>query len=902
MEAQLLRRMCRGISPTELRRQIATAWLIVTLLVLCEPGPSTVAAAEMKRVANTTLKFPQEPPQSGYTMVEAWPGIQFTNPVAVVTAPGDTNRIFVLERGGRVWVIRDLANPSPALFMDITDRVDSDYSKGGAEGLSSIAFHPNFRTNRTFYAVYTTFARTALGSGRHNRLSKFSISPTDPNTALPSSEMPLITQKDDAYGHNWNHVLFGPDDYLYVAMGDEGESHDQAGNSQRIDKDFYSAILRIDVDRRPRNLQPNPHPAITAGAYAIPADNPFVRTTVFDGRSVDPAKVRTEFYAVGFRNPWRLWFDESTGRLYCGDVGQHAAEEIDLIVKGGNYGWAYFEANRKGFKGDPPPGIVLQPPLLEIPHGSGPFEGTSVTGGAVYRGSRFPELNGAYIFADYAAGNIWTLRHEGNRVTEWKRLTGNPGIVGIGVHPSNRELLFVDHDEGKIFRLGFGNDIKLPPTLADTGIFSDLQTLSVHAGIVPYDVNLPFWSDNAIKTRWFSIPDTSKKVGFNETTAWTLPAAGVWIKHFELEMTEGVPTTRRRLETRVLVRQPNGVYGFTYRWDPVTQANATLVGEDGLNETIEVTVNGEKESRVWRYPSRSECLGCHTQEGGFILGFNTRQLNRKFDYGGTVQNQISALSAMGYLDPPVRETDPLPVLAHATNSNFSLEYRVRSYLDVNCAYCHQPGAPGQGLWDARINTPLSDANIIDGPLLNNYRNPGNRIVTPGKPDLSMLLTRIKTIDTGRMPPIGSSLPDSAAIRLITDWIVEEAPQFETFDVWQRRVFGITSEPHALADADPDDDGAANYLEYLVGTDPLSPSQSWTVNIGFNGDEIQIQFPQIANRGFEVQYAHQLPAAQWLPLNVPDNRPVFAPSNRTAIVRDVISTNRAKFYRVRVYGH
>src|SRR5207249_2074951 len=131
--------------------------------------------------------------------------------------------------------------------------------------------------------------------------------------------------------------------YLYVSLGDEGDQNDAGNNSQRIDKDFFSGMLRIDVDNRPDSLAPNPHAAMSSKTYSIPADNPFVGVTSFNGKAVDPTKVRTEFYAVGLRNPWRFSFDPVTGILYCGDVGGDQREEIDIIIKGGNYGWAYRE-------------------------------------------------------------------------------------------------------------------------------------------------------------------------------------------------------------------------------------------------------------------------------------------------------------------------------------------------------------------------------------------------------------------------------------------------------------------------------------------------------------------------------------------------------------------------------
>jgi hypothetical protein len=154
----------------------------------------------------------------------------------------------------------------------------------------------------------------------------------------------------------------------------------------------------------------------------------------------------------------------------------------------------------------------------------------------------------------------------------------------------------------------------LPPTLADTGAFTDLTTLTPSAGIVPYDLNVPFWSDNAIKSRWFSVPNTNLTLGFNATGNWSFPTGTVWIKHFELELTNGLAASRQRLETRFIVRNPNGIYGITYRWDSAT--NATLVPEVGTNDTLVINDGGTVRTQVWHYPARSECLVCHVAAGG----------------------------------------------------------------------------------------------------------------------------------------------------------------------------------------------------------------------------------------------------------------------------------------------
>ena len=720
------------------------------------------------RVANTTLQFPSEPPVHGYGTEPAFPGrFTFSQPVAIASPPGETNRLFIVEKAGRIQVIPDLANPVRTLFLDITAQVNPT-SEGGLLGL---AFHPGYATNRLFFVVYSLDTDTALGTGFHVRLARFETADDDPNRALPESEVPLITQYHRRTNHNGGDVHFGPDGYLYVSLGDEGGGGDPFLNSRVIDRDFFCAILRIDVDQRPGSLPPNPHPAVS-GPYTIPPDNPFIGATRFDGRDIDPGQVRTEFWAVGLRNPWRFTFDSATGRLYCADVGQSAREEINVIERGGNYGWNYREGTVR-YTGSPPPDAVLIEPILDYPR-SGPahYIGISVTGGVVYRGTRISQLYGDYIFGDYGSGNIWALGYDGSQVTHWTRLTSGSSIVAFGTDPASGDVLFAQINDGQIRRLVQVDDptgAPLPPTLSESGAFADLVTLTPHSGIVPYEINAPFWSDHALKTRWFSVPDLGQSFGFRPAADWSLPAGTVWVKHFDLELTRGQPETRRRLETRFLIRNQDGVYGVTYRWND-EQTEAWLVPEAGLDESFTIEEEGVTRTQVWRYPSRSECLACHTPQGGLALGFNTFQLNRDQTYGHTTLNQIVALSQMGYLSEPVESVEGLGAMVDPADLAAPLEDRLRSYLAVNCAQCHQPDGPALGSWDARFATGISASGIVDGWLVNDQGNPANRVIKPGSPAESMLLQRIRTLGQGRMPPLASTELDREGLALLELWI------------------------------------------------------------------------------------------------------------------------------------
>ena len=726
----------------------------------------SLEATALERVANTTLQMPTGLPDASYTVEDAFAGLTFRLPVGIVAARGDKNRLFVLEKEGRIQVIPNLASPSKSVFLDLSGKVNA-VREGGLLGL---AFHPNYRENRYVFVFYTLSTTSSAGSGLHDRLSRFQISSSNTNQVDPASEVVLINQYDEYDTHNAGDLHFGPDGYLYISLGDEGGGGDRHNNSQRIDKDFYSAIARIDIDKKPGNLAPNPHPSSSSN-YSIPSDNPFIGRTSFNGIAVDPAKVRTEFWAVGFRNPWRMSFDPVTWNLYVGDVGQDAREEIDLIVKGGNYGWKYREGSAS-YSGTPPAGVTFVDPIFDYSHSTG----QSVTGGLIYRGTRMPELYGEYIFGDYVAGSVWAVRFENGNASDFRRLSGASGPAAFGSDPRNGDILIAETSANRVRRLihAGGGSPAFPATLAATGAFSDVSKLVPAAGIVPYDINVHFWSDGARKSRWFSLPDLSTTINYDATNNWLFPEGAVWIKHFDLEMIKGDPASARRLETRFIVRNSAGVYGVTYRWGTST-TNATLVPDEGMNETFLIQDGGTTRTQVWRYPSRSECLSCHTEIGGYALGFSTAQINRTFNYGSATENQIKALSDAGYFHVAAGAPESLPALKAATDISATLEQKVRSYLTANCVNCHQPGGTGNGNFDTRYFTPTLAAELINGALLNDYGNSSNRVIRPSSLEHSMLLTRISSLSTGRMPPIGSSVLDTNGIQLISDWILSMRP-------------------------------------------------------------------------------------------------------------------------------
>jgi uncharacterized repeat protein (TIGR03806 family) len=869
------------------------------LLIL---APDARADGPLTRVPNTTLQLPSSPPKLGYTLVDNFAAFGFNQPVCITSPPGETNRLFILEKVGNIYVVTNLASPNKTLFMSLTVNTDIE------SGLLGLAFHPNYASNGYFYVFSSRNLTTSQGTGRHQCISRFQVSPSNPNAGVPGTEQFLIRQFDNAYAnHNGGDLHFGPDGYLYASVGDEGAQYNGNGHAQVITNKYFAAILRIDVDKRPGNLLPNPHPANTTN-YFVPANNPFVGATNFNGRTFSATSVRSEIFSIGYRNPWRMSFDPATGLLYVADVGQDYFEEVSVITNGANAGWSYYEGaqlakplypTQPNILANPPPGLTL--PIIEYPHGSGNFAGNSVSGGLVYRGDRISQLYGFYVFGDYTSGNIWAARYDGTNATPLERIAGASGPVAFGRDPRNGDILVAQINSGDIGRIEYNATPvgpPLPATLSASGAFSNLTSLTPYPGIVSYDLNVPFWSDNALKSRWFSVPNTNLTIGFNATGNWLFPTGTVWIKHFELELTNGVPASRKRLETRFLVSNAEGGYGITYRWTSPTEA--VLVAEAGLDESLVINAGGILRTQVWRYPSRSECLACHTPQGGFGLGFNTAQLNRDYGYGPTTTNQLEALRLSGYFSNTLSNRHLLPVGRNATDETVSREYRVRSYLDANCASCHQPGGVASTTWDARLATPGPYNNVINGPLHNNFGNPNARVIAPGSLANSILYQRVANLGAGHMPPLATSVVNTQAVALLAAWITNDLPSYVSYASWQSNYFGSTNAPAAAQLADADLDKAKNYLEYLTGTNPTNAASAWGVSLALSNGQALVVIPHPANRAVEVQRSTNLAEADsWSPLNVPANAPFFPATNRTTIVPDSLLGSPA-YYRVRVF--
>jgi uncharacterized repeat protein (TIGR03806 family) len=723
---------------------------IANVVTAAEPAKFDIT----KRVPFTTSRIHGTPgPPDPYQTEVVFPQAKFNEPLELANVPG-TKRLLVAERRGQVFTFEnDRTKGKPDLLLDVKRTV-----------YGAVA-HPKFSDNG--YVYVTSIVDPTDGAPTGTRVSRFTAK-GDPPTADAASEKTILEWPSG--GHNGGCLRFGPDGCLYISTGDGSGINDSRLSGQNPN-DLLGSILRIDVDH-----------AAEGKGYAIPKDNPYV----------DAKDARPEVFAYGIRQTWKYDWDEK-GRMWGGDVGQDLWEEINLIVSGGNYGWSIKEGEAPFRPMRPQGPSELIAPLLVQPHS----EFRSLTGGYVYRGSRLPELKDVYIYGDYDTGKIWALHYDGQKVTRnWQLADTQLRIIAF-CEDADRELYILDFIGGKIHRLmpappSEANAPKFPTKLSETGLFASTKDHTPAAGLIPYSVNAPLWSDNAEKERFLALPGDSQIEFETEVypqpapgapPGWRFPADTVLVKTFALEMEKGNLASKRRLETRLLHFKPMpgtdevGAQfwrGYTYIWND-DQTDAELAPADGVSRTYQIkdaSVAGGEREQVWRYPSRSECTMCHTFSAKYALGVDTRQMNKDHDYGGVVANQLAVLDQLGIFKnklpkPPVE----LPKLVDYRDASHSLDDRARSYLHSNCAHCHRKWGGGNAEFQLLATLPLAELGIVDSkPGQGTLGLEDPRILIPGDPTRSLIAHRMKLLGPGRMPHIASNVVDEESLKLIAEWI------------------------------------------------------------------------------------------------------------------------------------
>jgi uncharacterized repeat protein (TIGR03806 family) len=728
------------------------------ILAQSQAGKEKSSAVKPRQVPWNGSKIVGSPePPAPFRTQPVFPKLKFNEPLAMTAIPG-TNRFLMAERRGKIFAFDNSAQVERAdLLVDI------------GKSTYGVVAHPEFQKNGFIFVMYVVEDGDPLPRG--SRVSRFSVNQQQGWRCDPQSEQVIFEWPSG--GHNAGCLAFGKDGFLYIACGDGSGIADELQTGQDVG-DYLASLLRIDVDHPDKERR-----------YSVPKDNPFVNTP----------GARPEIWAYGLRQVWKFSFDRQTGELWAGEVGQDLWESVQKIEKGGNYGWSVTEGShpfRPDRKLGPTP--ILKP-ILEHPHS----DFRSITGGFVYRGSKLKELAGAYVYGDYDTGKIAALRYENGKVTMQQELVDTPFRVITFAEDQAGELYFVDFMNGNVLELvPAPRNETVPPfprKLSETGLFTSTKELTPAAGVIPYAVNAELWSDHALKERYLAVPGHGQ-IEFDAVEypqpapgaprGWRFPDGTVAVKTFFMEMEKGNPASKRRLETRILhFEQLAGTEevgdqvwrGYTYVWND-DQTDAELLDPQGSDRELTIrdaAAPGGMRKQTWHFPSRAECTLCHTMPAKYVLGLNTLQLNKNYDYGqGHVANQLTEWADLGMFKAPLPKTPgDLPKLADYRDEKQPLNERARAYLHANCAHCHMKWGGGNAEFQLLATLPLGELGVVNtrpGQGFFNLREP--KVLVPGDPDRSMIYHRVTKLGLGRMPHVASNVVDEKSVKMLRDWITQ----------------------------------------------------------------------------------------------------------------------------------
>jgi glucose/arabinose dehydrogenase len=746
-----------------------------------------------RRLPLTTSKVVGSPdPPLPYRVKRVYPNLKINYPIAVKHQPGSDRLIFITESNsyGPTTIVRMRDDPNSSEFETLLSLDGVAYE---------IAFHPDFARNGYLYIGWNG---PSSHPPRKTIVTRYTMDREPPYALDAKSAVTIIDWLSD--GHNGGALAFGTDGMLYVTSGDGTSDSDTNVVGQDMTK-FTAKVLRIDVD--------HPEPGKN---YAVPKDNPFV----------GQKDVRSETWAYGLRNPWRLTVDPKTGHVWVGQNGQDLWEQAYLVQKGANYGWSVMEGSHPFYlkrQAGPTPFV---PPTIEHPHS----EFRSLTGGIVYHGRKFPELAGAYLYGDYSTGQVWAMRHDGDKVLWHKQLANTRlAITGFGLD-SHGEILIADHQGG--LKGGFytlePTPRDLPPStfprkLSDSGLFRSVKGHVAEPALIPYSVNAALWSDGAYKERYLALPDGDPHIDFTRSRGWNFPDLTVLVKSFALELEEGNPASRRWIETRFLTKQEGEWFGYSYLWND-DQTEATLVDAPGRDREFVIQVPRSPEhpdglrKQTWHFPSRMECMVCHSRAANYVLGLSEVQMNREHAYGPVRDNQLRTLEHLGVLrnnwaeeakermraeakakgltrqqidaymkkqtvtrlqrEPVISSLLTVPPekyerLVDPYDATQDLTARARSYLHANCSQCHVEAGGGNAQMELDFATRREGTRLVDvKPVHDTFGLPDARLVAPGHPERSVLLQRMNHRGPGHMPPLATSRVDEQAVQMLREWITQ----------------------------------------------------------------------------------------------------------------------------------
>lgn len=531
--------------------------------------------------------------------------------------------------------------------------------------------------------------------------------------------------------HQGGHLEFGPDGHLYFAYGDDAKS----ATAQELDK-LYGKMIRIHVPGD--------------GTYSIPEDNPFV----------DVEGARGEIYASGFRHPWRYSIDQETGDIWVGDVGANNIEEVNQVVKGGNYGWPIKEGTVCSLAEGCADYPDIIDPVLEFSHEAG---WGAIIGGAVYRGDAIPGLNGKYIFADFSQfSRILSLEYDVNGTPSGNPLFEGKLATGGGIHSFTLDQdgeLYVIHFKG-IFKMVPDDNadtqtVDFPQTLSETGCFeiknSALEPVDV---AFSYDVASSLYTDGADKRRWMALPD-GESIDITDNGDFIFPVGSVLIKEFSLG--------GKKIETRLLMKNDTNVWnGYTYEWNAEqTEANLLPAGKTVMTEGIN-----------YKIPNRVQCQNCHNDSINGAIGPEFRQLNFDHEYpDGTSRNQIDYLVNLEILDEAATaKKDALLAYPDYHKDEFDDKTKLDSFFHSNCAYCHNPTGPARGSIDFTYKSLPYWNTCNKDPEISTLGIDGAKLVAAGEPEKSIVYKRLNTAELEMMPPIGRTTVQDDMVSVLHSFI------------------------------------------------------------------------------------------------------------------------------------
>ena len=746
-------------------------------------------ASTLGRVPAKNMKVVGSPePPLPYKTVNAFPKLKLKNLTCILPVP-DSNLMLASSMD------RPYAPSSIVRFDSREDVAESLTLLESKDTIFDMLFHPDYKKNGYLYLGCNGPGPEAK---KHTRVVRYTISNKSPFTIDPKSAVTIKEWHSD--GHNGAALAFGKDGMLYVTSGDGTSDSDTWVSGQDMTRPL-GKVLRLDVDHPDEGKQ-----------YSIPKDNPFLHI-----KDAVP-----ETWAYGLRNPWRMHCDKKTGHLWVGNNGQDLWEQVYFIRKGDNYGWSVMEGSHPFYSLRKPGPTPFVKPIAEHHHS----EARSLTGGIVYYGSKFPELQGCYIYGDHSTGKIWGIRHDGEKVT-WHKEIADTSLQITGFGEDNDGNLLVVDLLGIIHKfIPVPKDLPqphFPKKLSESGLFQSIRSHEMVEGVIPYSVNAPFWSDQAFKARFIALPEFDSEgkptfIDYSNTKSWTFPNGTVIVKSFALEMEHGNPQSKEWIETRFMTRQEGEWAGYSYLWNK-EQTDADLVESAGRDVSFQIADKGEKEGtrkQVWHYPSRAECMVCHSRASNFVLGLCEVQMNKSHDYKTGSENQLNHLEQLRILKPRSsdlkeslkrigqadgkkdKELDewvntqlsfpdqrkpatpdyllPLPVsqlkkLVNPYDKTNSLEARVKSYLHSNCANCHINAGGGNSQMDLDFFADKDKIKILDEkPNHHTFGFKDAKIIAPGDPERSVLLHRISIVGTGQMPQISRNMVDKQAVELFTEWI------------------------------------------------------------------------------------------------------------------------------------